>query len=147
MKNKQGFVILFTILISVIIFMMGLGIYSIALRQTVLSGTSREAQQAFYAADAGMECALFAERYQAFPTGGVIECDGEGIAIPTDDPVVFNVTVGGPNASCATVNVFTENEGRRIISQGFNVCKNREPDRNNPRLVERDLDAFYPLGQ
>lgn len=59
-KNTQsGFVILFSMLISTLILMMSAGIFRVAQKETILSSYSRESQKAFYAADAGVECALY----------------------------------------------------------------------------------------
>lgn len=152
LHNQKGFVILFTVLIVMIIFTMGLGIYSIAIRQTVLSSTAREAGQAFYAADAGVECALKAQTKGVF-SGTVpvpVECGNETIMIDPaiTTPSIFNVSVTpGGNASCATVTVITlpQDSQRRIISQGFNACALGKPQYQNPRLVERDLDVTYGI--
>lgn len=58
-SNKSGFVILFSMLISTLILMMSAGIFRVAQKETILSSYSRESQKAFYAADAGVECALY----------------------------------------------------------------------------------------
>jgi len=59
-KNKEsGFVILFAMLISTLILLMSAGIFRVAQKESILSSYSRESQKAFYAADAGAECALY----------------------------------------------------------------------------------------
>jgi uncharacterized protein (UPF0333 family) len=160
---QKGFVILFTILISAIILMIGLGIFSIATRETVLSGTAREAQYAFYAADAGVECALYAESIPQGPLsvlgyGSQFACgnnttitiSGHGSEL---EPYMFNVTMGtGQAMTCAKVSIFdtSTNSGhpaRRVIAQGYNVCNpDGTPNTKNPILVERDLDTLYETG-
>lgn len=148
-NHQPGFVILFTILIAAIIMTMGLGIYSIAVRQTALSGTAREAGQAFYAADAGVECALSAQQKGAFAGGISIMCNGETVTIPVSEvgnPSVFSINLGtSKNGSCAVVTVITDVTSRRIISQGYNLCLSGSPSIKNPRLVERDLDVVYEI--
>ena len=162
--QQKGFVILFTILISTIILMIGLGIFSIATRETVLSGTAREAQYAFYAADAGVECALYAQNLgingpiAPGSNGGVLTC-GEipvsviGGGVYPGNPFIFNIVVDADQKTCATVTIFdtTTSSGayaRRVISQGYNVCDSTtgKPLTKNPILVERDLDTTYELG-
>ena len=161
---QKGFVILFTILISAIILMIGLGIFSIATRETVLSGTSREAQYAFYAADAGVECALYAESIPQGPLsvigyGTPFAC-GNNTAISVSghgsselDPFMFTVIMGtAQDATCARVSVFDSSTisghpARRVISQGYNVCNpDGTPATKNLILVERDLDTMYETG-
>lgn len=57
-NTEKGFVILFSMLISTLILLMSAGIFRVAQKETILSSYSRESQKAFYAADAGVECAL-----------------------------------------------------------------------------------------
>lgn len=160
--HHKGFVILFTILIAAIIMVIGLGIYSIASRETVLSGTAREAQYAFYAADAGVECALYAQYLDntsgnapiiANPSSMPFNCG----AIPAsiilgglgfvDNPYVMNIVVDTTHKTCAKVSIFDVGSTRRIISQGYNLCNvtNGQPLLSNPILVERDLDTRYNI--
>ncbi len=160
---QKGFVILFTILISAIVLMIGLGIFSIATRETILSGTAREAQYAFYAADAGVECALYAESIPGGPftplghgtpfscgTAGSISVAGTGTS--ELDPFIFHVLMGtGQAQTCAKVSVFdfstsSGHPARRVISQGYNVCNPDGTPAANPILVERDLDTMYETG-
>lgn len=159
-NQHQGFVILFTILIAAIIMVIGLGIYSIASRETVLSGTAREAQYAFYAADAGVECALYGQSLEnsgtvVFGTGNPsFDCGVNAVNITSGDgtlstPYVFNIMVDPIKKTCAQVNVFNyttlQNEPmRRIVAQGYNICRSDgTPLTTNPILVERDLDTTY----
>ncbi len=58
-KTQSGFTLLFAVLISSLVISIGATIISIALRQTILSGTSRESQYAFYAANTALECAHY----------------------------------------------------------------------------------------
>lgn len=154
----KGFVILFTILIAAIIMVIGLGIYSIASRETVLSGTAREAQYAFYAADTGVECALYAQHLDLTsgnapilnsPSSMLFNCGGNPVSVSGNgsvaSPYVFNVLVDQDHKTCARVSVYDSGPTRRIISQGYNLCKTVDatPVLSNPLLVERDLDTTY----
>lgn len=58
-SNQKGFTLLFAILVSILILAVGASIISIALKQVILSGAGRESQYAFYAANTGLECALY----------------------------------------------------------------------------------------
>jgi Tfp pilus assembly protein PilX len=58
-ENKRGFTLLFAILVAVMVLAVGTSIINISLKQVILSGSGRESQFAFYAANTGMECALF----------------------------------------------------------------------------------------
>jgi hypothetical protein len=163
-SRHQGFVILFTILIAAIIMVIGLGIYSIATREAVLSGTAKEAQYAFYAADAGVECALFAQSLDSSQGGSKIlepgsvasfSCGDSLISIDSGGqgsstaPYVIHVIVDRDKKTCAQVSIIDTLIGttpaRRIISQGYNICSLAEPLKSNPLLVERVLDTTYAL--
>lgn len=58
-NNQKGFALLFSVLVSVMVLAVGTSIINIALKQVILSGAGRESQFAFYAANTGLECALF----------------------------------------------------------------------------------------
>ncbi len=169
--NHQGFVILFTILIASIIMVIGLGMYSIATRESVLSGTAREAQYAFYAADAGVECALYAQSIdngsgnppiidalstQSFDCGGMqvsLDSSGGGDGSPSS-PYVYRMMVDPNKRTCAVVSIFNaaliggNTNLRRVIAQGYNLCDPNGPNgptpiTSSPLLVERNLDTLY----
>lgn len=57
--SRRGFVMLFAVLISSIVLTIAMGLLQIALKELLLSSTGRESQFGFYAADAGVECALY----------------------------------------------------------------------------------------
>ncbi len=62
LKASAGFTLLFASLIGSLVFTIGIAILNISLKQMALSNAGRESQQAFYSADAGVECALFLDR-------------------------------------------------------------------------------------
>lgn len=58
-KNSKGFTIFFATLVASLALAIGLAIYDITLRQLDLSTTVIQSQYAMYAADSGVECALY----------------------------------------------------------------------------------------
>lgn len=56
---KKGFVLAFSLLISSTVLALAFGIFNILLKQIVLTSSAKDSQIAFYAADAGAECALY----------------------------------------------------------------------------------------
>ncbi len=100
-KKQKGFTLLFAVLLSTLIISIGATIMSIALRQTLLSGTSRESQYAFYAANTVLECAFYWDVVGTQPidpendTGIVFPADGETITSAQDD------------IKCAGINIVT----------------------------------------
>jgi Tfp pilus assembly protein PilE len=65
-KKEKGFVILISIMVSLILLSVGAFIASVAVREIMLSSSAKQSQAAFFAADAVLECALFKE----FKEGG-----------------------------------------------------------------------------
>lgn len=59
MMYKKGFTIFIAVVVSGLLLIVVLSISNIALKETILSGAGRESELAFYAADSGVECALF----------------------------------------------------------------------------------------
>ena len=57
--KDKGFTLLFAVLVSSLILAIGLSVANLTIREIQLSGTGRESQFAFYAADTGSECALY----------------------------------------------------------------------------------------
>lgn len=150
--TQKGFVILFTVLISSIILMIGLGIFSIAFRETILSSTARESIYSLYAADSGIECALFE---QSKPNGGVLSGNGGVINCGTIETVVGDGTSSNPytfkmgveeKSYCTKVTVFDFGNTRRVVSQGYNICSLDSEPADSPLLVERVLDVVFNLG-
>ena len=67
----KGFVLSFAVLVAGILLSIGLAIFTITLKELILSGSGRESQFAFYAADTGGECALYWDIKHAGFSGSV----------------------------------------------------------------------------
>ncbi len=59
MKKDKGFTLFISLTITATLLLVAAGIVTVALRQSFLTGSSRESQYAFYAADSGIECAVY----------------------------------------------------------------------------------------
>lgn len=57
--GKQGFTIFFAMLVSTLSLAIGLSIYELTIREIDLSSTATQSQFAIFAADSGIECALY----------------------------------------------------------------------------------------
>ena len=60
--HKTGFTLLFASLIVSLLLAVGLAILNITLQQILLSSAAKESQYAFYNADTGLECAIYADK-------------------------------------------------------------------------------------
>ena len=151
MKNN-GFTLFIALVVMGTLLLIAAGIASLATRQALISAAGRESQHAFYAADTGIECALYWDVKNptgisafATSTSSNITCDGTlatvgggGDVNPTS---IFSFTLT-PDPYCATVRVTKTYLGNVLIttieSKGYNTC-----DLSNPRRVERAVRATY----
>jgi len=166
-QKKQGFVILFAVLISAVILMIGAGVFSISVKQSILSSAAREAQYAINAADMGLECVLYDDIQ---PSGNLnfspqrVVCLNDIQTWNPNAPFKFKIPNPQGGESCAEVTriatSYTSNEISQglgsvldhkitVISRGFNICNGVDPALNDPLLVERVMRADYPqpIGQ
>ena len=58
-QTSNGFTVIYAALFAGLMIAIGVSIYTIAIKELVLSSASRESQFAFYAADTGIECAQY----------------------------------------------------------------------------------------
>src|SRR3989344_2922411 len=58
MKNK-GFTLFIAMIVMGTLLLIAAGIVNLAVRQSLISSSGRESQEAFYAADSGIECVLY----------------------------------------------------------------------------------------
>ncbi len=142
-KNR-GFVLLFTVVLTAIILSIALGVSNISLKEINFSTSVKNTNEAFYAADSGVECALYYDKnlapnltgggsYNVFgvPTTDVVtQCNGVDVALdqnasggPTTlGPWVFNLTsLGSEGRACALVTVTKTNGSTNILSRGYNI--------------------------
>lgn len=149
MRNEQGFTLLIAIAITATLLLVSTGIVSVAVKEAFLSASARESQHAFYAADTGIECAIFWDvrnptnpEVSAFDpsTSSQIECNEQGPwtvgGAPTSN-FEFDFSSTG-NPYCANVTVIKQGGVTVIESRGYNTC-----DPTNRRRVERAVRVGY----
>ncbi len=150
--QPRGFTLFVGLIIASSLLLIATGVVNLALKQSLISSSGKESQLAFYAADTGMECALY---WDISNPNGVsafsIETGTSGIECNHDISNPDNIwTVGGtsestigpitflPESYCAIVTVHKDGETTIIESKGYNTC-----DLANPRRVERAVRAQY----
>ena len=151
MKNK-GFTLFVAMIVMGTLLLIASGVISLAIKQALISTTGRESQHAFYAADTGIECALYWDVQSptgisafATSTGSTIFCNKD-TNNPTNQWVVggaYTSTINRidflPDPYCAIVVVIKGLDGStKIESFGYNNC-----DPSNSRRVERAVRATY----
>ncbi len=148
-KSQEGFVALFTVLLTSVLLAMAVGIASIALKEIVLSSSASDGNKAFYAADSGIECALYFDRQNpGFGNfGNGLRCNDHMplMTAPAGPEIyIFKIPFGENDELCADITVERGLTGlsyqTRIESKGSNTpCD----DLNNPKRVERSVRVTY----
>lgn len=151
-KPLRGFTLLMAVLVSGILLSLGFAIYNIVSKELILTSSGRESQFAFYAADSGIECALYWD-YQrsAFSTSSPTqpECGGSpvgGYEVSFDAgsgtyTTTFNFSLGESETDpCVSVEVSRlENPTRTTLTAaGYNTCVT-----TSPRRLERSIQVRY----
>lgn len=164
LKLNSAFTILFAVIVSSLILALGLGIVAITMKEVRLSGAGKDSQLAFYAADSGLECAMYYDIVKSgFATSSEstgmptrIECNGNLLEVDsslqdlTSATSTFtmymeyiNIGVANELKPCAEdVAVIKYLDGgqakTKIDSRGYNTC-----DETNPRRLERGYSVEY----
>ncbi|MDO8594702.1 MAG: pilus assembly PilX N-terminal domain-containing protein [bacterium] len=107
-SSEKGFTLLFAVLVGSLLFSIGIAIAHLALRELVLSAAGKQSETAFFAADTGIECALYFDRVvgknpltPVFPNSETAPGDADGfIKCDNDDEV--QLTFETPTATAAT---------------------------------------------
>ncbi len=144
-KEEKGFVLLFVALLSAVILAVGLEGADIAYREINFSTSARAANEAFFAADTGIECTLYYDKstnnyfvqHNSSPT---INCANNAIPLPDSYPF-WSFTVPNLNSDgkgCAIVTVDKTDSTRTVInSKGYNTCA------SSSNQVERELNVEF----
>jgi hypothetical protein len=151
-QKNQGFTLFIALMVMGTLLLIASGVVTLALKQSSISSAGRDSQYAFYAADTGIECALFWDVQNpsgtsAFSTstGSTIFCNrdlnnpGNQWVVGGNSVSIINSINFLPDPYCAIVTVTKNANGTtRIESKGYNTC-----NAANPRRVERAVRATY----
>jgi hypothetical protein len=168
MKNQKGMTLFIAIVIMSVLLFISFAVINIALKSILFASSGRDSQYAFYAADAGLECAMYFDskfdKFNAITDGSPINCDGVndistgGLisgssetakigGVGLNNPSIFGFTLNnGSNAMhyCAIIrvtksqNIIDGSISTHIDSRGYNTC-----DTANLRRVERGIEVTY----
>ncbi|PIQ66451.1 MAG: hypothetical protein COV96_01565 [Candidatus Zambryskibacteria bacterium CG11_big_fil_rev_8_21_14_0_20_42_18] len=151
---NKGFTLFVAMVVMGTLLLITAGITNLAVKQAFISSSGRESQAAFYAADTGMDCALYWDVNNAggddsaFATSTFSTINCNNTSIPSmggggnaNATSTFSFTLT-PNPYCAIVTVNKVYVGGNlkttIESKGYNTC-----DQSNARRVERAVRATY----
>jgi Tfp pilus assembly protein PilX len=98
-KNKKGFALLFSVLVSSLLLTIGLSIFNIALKELAISRASRQSIYAFYAADSGREYVLYRDTNvgDMLPFDFDRESTYSTSAVTNNGNITLVKDIGGPN--------------------------------------------------
>ena len=142
-KNKEdnkGSVLLIAILMSTVVFVVGVGVYQRTYKELLFSSMWRQTQVAFSAADSGLECAIYRDLHPASTS-----CFGTAFAWTPVNPGTWYSLDHAVGSGCVGITVtktFNATLGRTITTvdaRGYNDACNS----TNPRRVERGLRITY----
>jgi Tfp pilus assembly protein PilX len=160
-KNNSGIAIYMAVVVTAALSLVALAIINLTIKQMSISNTSRDSQAAFYAADSGVECALFWDLKNtdvtnsgksAFGTSSAaqnITCNNQSKAISVVNLATTTFSFTLPNNSCVTVGVFkTYLAGvpkTQIAAKGYNAgtVSGSSCTSSNARRVERAIYVSY----
>lgn len=166
-QKNRGYTLLFAILVSALVLAIGISILNINKKEFLLSSGARDSSAAFYAADSGLECAIYADSNghvggDVFNPGSdntgnlSTSCKVSPVWPPGGKPASFHTpTSGDPvtfiyeakfgsvvGGSCAIVTVTktADSDGNPrtvIFSKGYNTGWDNNANRCNLQSVKR----------
>ncbi len=153
LKRNKGFVLLFAIVLVSIVLSLTIGISNVVFKEAQLTVSGTEANNAFFAADVGAECALYLDKdsFSPFVNSNPpfpLDCAGVSFYNPSSSFPDFGFTVFGLNPDgqgCANVTVTKDVPfpgGTEIVSKGYNRSADSSCSSGSNR-VERELFVSY----
>lgn len=138
-SRSRGFIMLYTALVVSLLLAVTASMASIAFKRTQLSITNEASQNAFYAAESGLECGIYWDRNEdAFEDNEVIECAGETPTVSTAPTSVWSFTIPFDNDTCADVTIDRRGANSVLVeSRGYNNCG------SGSRRFQRGVSARY----
>lgn len=147
MKNNRGMTLLLSILMLSMVLATSLSVSYLVMTGIKLSETVEQSQMAYYAADSGIECALYVDlQAKVFDENKDPKIEGKcagaqsasKISGSWKDGATFTVDYKYYNNDpCAKVTVEKKSGLTTITALGFNTCK------TVPRIVNRSLQTTY----
>ncbi len=160
-KNSQqnkGYTLLFAVLVSALTLSVGISILNISKKEFLLASSARESTTAFYAADSGIECAVYYDNLGKFSItdntfANGMTCSNSSVGTPTytaGSPQIYTFDINRNDISCARIIIQKFAVGgpisTSIESRGYNVGETKSTntcDKASPKKVERALYYTY----
>lgn len=155
MKNKikknKGFVLLYVIILSSVILAIALSVGNISLKEINFSTSAEKTNDAFFAADVGVECALFNDKSTnsvfTEPAPSSLSCSNRTIDLNHPSSTTWDFQFSKLNQSkkgCAKVTVNkTDPLTTYIVSKGYNEGGDSNSCQQLDTNIERQLNVQY----
>ena len=154
-KKQKGYALLFTLVVVSIMVAMSAGVSSSISKQMILSSTAHDSQIAFYEADTGAECALYAYSkgggfiLSGAPYNGKFDCglNDQNNLVTLDVVETFSgsqvykfTPPSSQKGTCAKFELDQSGGPTAVTAQvyGYNIC-----DSKTKRSVERGIDLTF----
>ncbi len=160
LSTNDGIALFIAVLMGSIALTIGMGILGITIKELKISSLSRDSMNAFFAADTGLECALYWDDIRTAKSPNSIFATSTDLIFPANGNsnqnklcATIDITnnwsvnpISGTEAEttfsiinpCSTVVVIKNNGSTKIDSRGYNTC-----DTSSARRVERGLRITY----
>lgn len=165
--EQRGFALLIAVIFMSVMLTLGLALGSLGYKQQILASAAIESQHAFYAADAALECALYADQQlDLFANPGPPQpsvsprmmCNGiladfpsafpDGIISWNNNRWVITMRLSfDSERRCADITVYKPTSAADttyIFSQGYNVSCATVAAPGDARFSSRGLNVSYP---
>lgn len=154
LNNKKGYAVIFSVVVISVVVIVTLAISALVQKGLELSSIGQQSMEAFFAADAGIECALYWDIGQrkddmfGFYGSGApkpIRC-GSTLQSVTPTPIGgdnshlrFSTRIStGDVERCVDVDIKFTTPDTVVKANGYNNC-----DPSDPNRVERGLEVRY----
>lgn len=148
-KDQKGFTILLSALVASLVLTLGIAIFSVAQKQVILSSLGRSSQYAFYAADTGLECALYWDmRHEYFSTttsGITPACSGTTLSFTGSQGTLPYVIAFRyqPNGYCVDVEVTKSVTDPKTVIHADGFSTNCTDIALSGRTLQRSVELSY----
>ena len=145
-NTEKGYAILFTVVLISVISLITFGLSNTIYKQVIINSVSKDSQSAFYQADVGTECALYADNMLGLSIpdpwycGGMTFTNVVGNASSYDFVSTASTSIPPSTLSCFNFTITKNALSTDVQSRGYSRC-----DGNSLRKVEREIDTSYSI--
>lgn len=147
-SKKEGFTVLYAVIIVSMVVAIGTGVFSMTTRQSQLVGLGSGSFLARNATDRAVECFMYNDIVSGVVSGpgSTINCEDSVYTAVVSNRAEYelDVTILHSDSSCAIVSFDDDFEGKkRIYTRGFNRCSGAGPVAGDPSLREYVYEVVY----